>query len=110
MDPRRRAAAAAYKERKTVAGVFALRCAANGRTFVGRALDIDQVRNRLVFSLNGSAHPQRDLQAAWTRFGEAAFAFEVLERLAEAPSAYVRDAALKDRVEFWRARLGAEKV
>jgi hypothetical protein len=107
MDLKRRAAAVAYKERKTVAGVFALRCRANEQSFVGRALDIDKIRNRLVFSLNGGSHPQRELQAAWTRFGEAAFAFEILERLELASSAYVRDAALRDRVEFWRARLVA---
>ena len=103
----RRAAIAAYKERKSVAGVFALRCATTGETWVGETLDIDKVFNRLLFSLRSGAHPRPSLQAAWTVQGEAAFAFEPLERLPEAPSSYARDAALKERREFWRDKLGA---
>jgi hypothetical protein len=40
-------------------------------------------------------------------YGEAGFAFEALERLPEAPSAYVADAALKERRDFWREKLAA---
>ena len=103
----RRAAVAAYKERKTVAGVFALRCVPSGDVWVGEALDIDKVFNRLSFSLRSGGHPRPSLQSAWRTHGEAAFTFEILERMAEAPSAYARDAALKERREFWRATLGA---
>lgn len=103
----RRAAIAAYKERQSVAGVFALRCAATGEVFVGAALDIDKVFNRLAFSLRSGTHPRPPLQAAWAAHGEAAFAFEALERLPKAPSPYVRDSALKERHEFWRAKLRA---
>jgi hypothetical protein len=110
MTQQRRSAIAAYKERKSVAGIYALRCAATGEAWVGAALDIDKVNNRLSFSLRGGGHPRRELQAAWGRLGEAAFAFEILERLEAAPSAYARDAALKNRTEYWRAALGAAAV
>ncbi len=103
----RRAAVAAYKERKTVSGIFALRCSASGVAFVGEALDIDKVFNRLAFALRGGRHPRPRLQAAWLAHGEAAFAFETLERLPEAPSTYARDATLKERRQFWRDKLGA---
>jgi hypothetical protein len=103
----RRAATAAYKERKSVAGVFALRCAVTGEVFVGASPDIDKIFNRLKFSLNNGSHPRPPLQAAWTAHGEAAFAFETLERLPEAPSTYVRDAALKERRALWLAKLAA---
>lgn len=103
----RRAAIAAYKERKSIVGVFALRCSTNGAIWVGGALDIDKMFNRLAFSLRNGGWSRPDLQAAWTAYGAGAFAFEVLERLPEAPSAYVRDAALKERREFWRAKLSA---
>jgi hypothetical protein len=107
MTSDRRALVAAYKERKSVAGVFALRCAATGETFVGEALDIDKVFNRLIFSLRAGAHPRPRLQAAWSAHGEAAFAFETLERLPEAPSIYARDAALRGRRDHWRKALDA---
>jgi hypothetical protein len=103
----RRAAIAAYKERKSVAGVFALRCAATGEVFVGATPNIDKAFNRLRFSLSAGAHARPRLQAAWTAHGEAAFAFEALERLPEAPSAYIRDAALKERRAVWLEKLAA---
>lgn len=87
--------------------MFALRCAATGEVFVGASPDIDKALNRLRFSLRAGAHPRPRLQAAWTEHGEAAFAFETLERLPESPSVYVRDAALKDRRAFWLAALAA---
>lgn len=103
----RRAAVADYKKHKTVAGIFALRCSASGETWVGSALDIDKIFNRLAFSLGAGGWPRPGLQKAWTTHGPEAFTFETLERLAETPSAYLRDAALKQRREFWRATLGA---
>ena len=106
----RRAATAAYKERKSVAGVYAMRCAPSGEIWVGETLDIDKIWNRLAFSLRSGSHPRRALQVAWTTHGEATFAFEALERMPEAPSAYARDAALKDRRDVWRQRLGAAPV
>ncbi len=106
----RRAAIAAYKERKTTAGIFALRCLATGETWVGEALDIDKVQNRLTFSLGSGGHPRALLQAAWKTHGADAFAFEIVERLPEAPSPYARDAALKERRDYWRERLAAAPV
>ena len=106
----RRAAIAAYKEAKTFAGIFALRCLATGQVWVGEALDIDKVKNRLEFSLRSGGHPRAALQAAWRAHGPGAFAFEIVERLPEAPSAYARDATLKERRDYWREKLGAAPV
>jgi hypothetical protein len=103
----RRAAVADYKKLKTVAGIFALRCSATGESWVGSTLDIDKIFNRLTFSLRTGGWSGSGLQKAWAAHGPEAFAFETLERLPEAPSAYVRDAALKERREFWREKLGA---
>ena len=104
----RRATRDAYKERKSVAGIYALR--SGGEVWVGSALDIEKVWNRLAFSLESGRHPRAALQAAWTQRGREDFRFEILERLAEPPSDYVRDAALKDRSAFWRHELGAAPV
>jgi hypothetical protein len=110
MSQDRRAAIAAYKERKSVAGVYALRCEATGEVWVGETLDIDKAFNRLVFSLNSGRWPRPALQAAWTAHGASAFAFEALERMEEAPSAYARDADLKARRDLWRLKLAALAV
>lgn len=106
----RRAAIAAYKERKTTAGIYALRCEATGEVWVGEALNIDTVQNRLTFSLSNGGHPRPGLQAAWRANGADAFAFEVLERMPDAPSTYARDAALKERRDYWREKLAAAAV
>lgn len=103
----RRAIVTAYKERKTVAGIFAVRCMATGNVWVGYAADIDKIFNRLAFSLRNGGWPCPDLQKTWTAHGPEAFVFETLERLPEAPSAYLHDAALKERRNFWRQKLGA---
>lgn len=106
----RKAAVAAYKERKAVAGIYALRCTASGQVWVGHAPDLDTVRNRLWFSLRTGSDPHRDLQQAWTIHGADRFAFEVLERLKEEELPYARKALVKQRLSHWRDRLGALSI
>ncbi len=106
----RKAATAAYKERKTVAGIFAFRCEAAGLTCVGRAPDLATIENRLRFTLRHSGHRQRSLQTAWNAHGPEAFHFEALERLEDEDIAYVLDRVLKERLAHWQARLGAEAL
>jgi hypothetical protein len=103
----RKAAIAAYKERKSVAGVYALRCGPSGEVWVGATLGLDKIWNRIAFSLATGAAPRPALQSAWTRHGAASFAFEALERLEGEDLPYVRDALLKDRLADWRDKLGA---
>ena len=106
----KRAAIAAYKERKSVAGIYAVRCTASGQIWVGRALDLDKVWNRIGFTLRGGASPHRALQAAWNAHGAAAFSFEAIERLEEEKVAFARDSTLNERMSFWRARLRAAAI
>lgn len=106
----RRAAIAAYKERKVPAGIYAVRCIASGECWVGSARDLDAVRNRHWFALRlGSGRPA-SLQEAWRDHGEAAFAFERVEVLSDDLADWQRDHALKDRLAFWLARMEAEAV
>ncbi len=109
-DGDRRAARAAYKERKAVAGVYALRCAASGEVWVGQAPDLEKVWNRIAFSLRAGSSPHRALQAAWNAHGAAAFAFEVLERLEEEALDFARQSALKERTAYWREKLAAAAI
>jgi hypothetical protein len=106
----RKALIAAYKERKTAAGIYAVRCVASGRVWVGRAPNLDTVENRLRFSLRTGNHPNRTLQAAWSARGGDGFSIEPLERLEDDAPAYARDRRLKDRLAHWRCRLDAPAV
>ena len=56
----RKAAVAAYKERKAIPGIYAVRCAATGQAWVGQTPDLTTVRNRIWFSLRQdcSRNPQ----------------------------------------------------
>ena len=106
----RKAAVAAYKERRADAGIYALRCAATGQTWVGRAADLATIWNRLSFTLRQGGNPHRALQAAWRAHGAEAFTFEEIERLDEETPGYLSDRALKDRLDHWRKQLNAEAI
>lgn len=106
----RKAAIAAYKERKTIAGIYVVRCAASGEAWVGQAPNLETIQNRIWFSLRQGSHTCRSLQAAWTTHGEASLTFEECERLEDEETAYVRNALLKERALRWRAELKAEAI
>ena len=110
MTSDRKAAIAAYKERKTIAGIYAIRCKASPVTWVGQAPNLETIQNRIWFSLRQGSHTCRSLQAAWTAHGPDSLTFEECERLEDEETAYVRNALLKERMLHWRAQLGAEAV
>ena len=99
----RKAITAAYKERKRPAGIYAVRCAATGETWIGESRQVDSHRNRLWFSLKNGSYPIRTLQAAWIQYGEQLFDFEVLEHLDDDLTPYLQQKALRERLDFWRA-------
>jgi hypothetical protein len=101
----KKAAIAAYKERKSAAGIYMVRCGASGQTWVGQTPNLDTIQNRIWFGLRMGSHSNRDLQAAWSAHGEASFTFEAVERLKDEELAYVRDALLKERATHWRSML-----
>jgi hypothetical protein len=106
----RKAAVAAYKERKVAAGIYTIRCIPTSQRWVGRAANLDTIQNRLRFTLQHGIHQNRSLQAAWREHGPDCFIFEVLERLDGAAIAYNRDGALRDRMAHWRAELEATAI
>lgn len=59
----RKAAVAAYKDRKVVAGIYAVRCVPTGQQWVGGAPDLSTVRNRIWFGLRLGSDPHPSLQA-----------------------------------------------
>ena len=106
----KKAAIAAYKERKTVAGIFVIRCGGSGQTWVGQTPNLDTVQNRIWFSLRMGSHAHRDLQSAWATHGGDAFTFEAVERLKDEELTYVRDTLLKERAAHWRSTLNGSAI
>ena len=110
MTSSRKAAIAAYKERKTIAGIYLIRCKASPETWVGQAPNLEKIQNRIWFSLRQGSHTCESLQAAWTTHGPDSLTLEECERLEEEETAYIRNALLKERMLNWRTQLGAEAV
>jgi hypothetical protein len=103
----KKAAIAAYKERTSIAGIYALRCGATGQVWVGQTPNIETLQNRLWFTLNQGSNPHRGVQEAWNAHGAPCFTFEALEKREDEEPAYSRKAALNERCTLWRTRLGA---
>jgi len=106
----RKLAIADYKKRPSVAGIFAIRCAATAEVWVGQTLDLDKIQNRIWFSLRMGNHKNAELQRAWATHGEARLSLEAVEKLKDEELPYVRDALLKERLAHWRATLNAQPV
>lgn len=106
----RKAAISAYKERKVEAGIYSIRCAASGETWVGRAPDLSTIQNRIWFTLRQGINSHGSLQQGWNAHGPDAFTFEILEQLEDEDSAYIRDRALNDRLMHWTETLGAVRI
>lgn len=106
-DEEKRAARDAYKERKSVAGIFAVRCVPTGQVWVGQSPNLGSAQNRLHFMLKFGNDDLSGLKEVWTTLGADSFTFEELEQLEEEETVYVRDKLLKERLVYWIAKLGA---
>jgi hypothetical protein len=107
---RRKAAVAAYKERKPAWGVYAVICNTTGDVWVGHSRHVDTEQNGMWFGLRLGTSPYASLQAAWKQHGEAEFRFEELERLREDFPEIARVGELRKRQALWRARLQASSL
>lgn len=106
----RKAATAAYKERKAAPGIYVIRCPAAGLCWVGQAPDVSTIWNRISFMLRNGGHPSRRLQSLWSERQGEGFLYEELERLDEKSLGVGQDRALKERLAHWVAALSALKL
>lgn len=107
----RKAAIAAWKQRKPAAGVFSLICAVEGAVWVGESRNLEAQQNSLWFSFRLGSHLNRQAQAAYNRHGRNAFAYAECERLSEDEnSGTLQRALLRDKAAAWRARLNASAL
>jgi hypothetical protein len=99
-----------YKEQKTPAGVYAIRCTASGKVWVGPSRNLDATRNGLWFTLRTGVHMEKSLQREWDTHGEPAFEYEILEVLdADLLPMAIKD-LLKEKQTHWVAKLGAQPL
>lgn len=106
MSPQeRKAAIKAYKERKPRPGIYGVRLKATGRCWAGSAQNLDTTKNGLWQTLNSGRHLDRSLQAEWTRFGESAFEFVILETLKEDLLPLAVKDLLKEKKRLWAEQL-----
>ena len=107
----RKAAIAAYRDRKVESGVYAVRCVPSGQVWVGSAPDLSTIQNRLWFTLRQGSNTHRTLQAAWADHGADAFTFEVVERLPDDDKpGHDRAAVLKRAHTHWIAKLDGIRI
>jgi hypothetical protein len=106
----RKAAVSAYKERKAVAGVYAIRCAATGDRWVGTAPDLSTIWTRRTFALRQGIETNGTLQSAWNANGAESFVFKILEEIDLDELTYRRERALKERIAHWRQVLHAAAI
>lgn len=60
-------------------GIYTIRNTANGKMYVGSALNLARRKSQHKWRLVRGTHHSPKLQAAWNKHGEQLFAFEVLE-------------------------------
>lgn len=106
----KKAAITAYKERPPSAGIYRIYCPASGENWVGAWSTLETIQNRHWFALRLGTHPNASLQQAWGQYGADQIQFEILERLDQTASAYVRTTLLKERALHWRTALGARAI
>jgi hypothetical protein len=96
-----------YKQRAPNRGIFAIRRVATDRAWVGASRNLDASRNRAWAALRQGQHQDRALQAEWNTHGEAAFDYEVLEKLEDDVLPMTISDLLNEKMREWAARLGA---
>ena len=106
----RRDIARAYKERKVPVGIFSLRCARTGETWIGLSRNLDGAANSALLGLRMGSHRNKAMQAAWTAHGADAFVYGVLETLEEDLSAVGKEDWLKARLRHWIAALEGHSI
>jgi hypothetical protein len=99
-----------YKEIKVEAGVYAVRCTASGRVWVGPSRNLRATKNGLWSGLQAGFHRETSLQAEWNALGEEAFEYEALEVLAEDVHPVNVFGVLKEMKSKWVAQLNAEPL
>lgn len=78
-------------------GVYSVRCAENGRVYIGSSSDLVVRLRRHRGDLKAGRHPCLEMQSDYTRFGAEAFSFKIIANCTEVER---RDAERKYANEY----------
>src|SRR5215510_12988893 len=81
MSDRKKELKQEYKQSHRPMGVYQIRNLVNDKVLVGATLNLPGIFNRQKSQLKTGGHQNKNLQAEWREFGEASFAFEILDEL-----------------------------
>jgi group I intron endonuclease len=87
-------------------GIYAIRNTASWRVYVGSSENIQRRWNSHLFQLRRGTHHSITLQRSWTKHGEMAFRFEILEVVADALSLIAREQHWIDKLRAFHQKLG----
>jgi group I intron endonuclease len=93
--------------------IYRITCTANNKFYIGSTVNKAQRWARHRKQLRDGTHPNKHMAAAWAKYGEAMFVFEVLEDVAEpaalfaAEQKYLDEHAGKDYCFNWSLYAGA---
>jgi hypothetical protein len=96
-----------FKEKKVLAGAYAVRCTTTENVWVGSSRNLDATKNGCWFILRSGSHQEKTLQAEWNAQGEQAFEYEVLEALGDDVHPLNVATLLKEMKSAWIAKLSA---
>lgn len=85
---------------RTDCGIYQIRNTTNDKRYIGRSVGMRKRWLAHRRRLRKGTHKNRHLQAAWVKYGEQAFAFEVVEHVSD-------EATLPEREGFHMTRLNA---
>jgi hypothetical protein len=87
-----------------------LNCVRDAAVWVGASRNLDATKNGFWFTLRNGSHTDKSLQAEWNLQGEPAFQYDVLEKLDEDVHPLEVADRLKEKRNYWIARLGAQPL
>ena len=64
-------------------GIYEIYCCKSGKRYIGSSKDIDKRWQSHISDLNNRIHHNFYLQKAWRMYGQDAFSFTVLEKVAD---------------------------
>ncbi len=99
-----------FKERKASVGIYAVRCIATGRAWVGFSRNLDATSNSSWFCLSNGIHQDKSLQEEWNIHGKTAFQYQIVERFEEDVHPLQLNDLFKLKRSDWAARLHAQQL
>lgn len=91
-------------------GVYAIRCSPTGDVYVGSSRDIAARWRQHEIDLGAGRHCNSALQSRWSKYGEAAFEFEILEVVDSRSALPIREQSWIDRIGTLNRRPAAESA